>query len=41
MASIDSYALGDDIHGLVHFIFEETDLRIFESYSEYDAELRE
>ena len=41
MASIDFYALGDDIRGLVHFIFEETDLRIFESYSEYDAELRE
>lgn len=41
MASIDFYALGDDIRGLVHFIFEDTDLRIFESYSQYDAELRE
>ena len=41
MASIDFYALKDDIRGLVHFIFEETDLHIFESYSEYDSELRE
>src|SRR6266853_1466124 len=41
MASIDFYALKEDIRQLVHFIFEETDLRIFESYSEYDKELRE
>ena len=41
MASIDFYALKDDIRGLLHFIFEETDLRIFESYSEFDAELRQ
>jgi hypothetical protein len=41
MASIDFYALRDDIRELVHFIFEETDARVFESYSEYDAELRE
>src|SRR2546428_10846032 len=41
MASIDFYALKDDIRLLVHFIFEQTDLRIFESYSEYDKELRE
>ena len=38
---MDFYALKDDIRGIVHFIFEETDFRIFESYSEYDAELRE
>jgi len=41
MASIDFYALGDDIRGLVHAIFEESDLRVFESYSRYDSELRE
>lgn len=41
MASIDFYALGSDIRKLVHFIFEESDLRIFESYSKYDTELRE
>ena len=41
MASIDFYALKDDIRQLVYFIFEETDLRVFESYSEYDKELRE
>jgi hypothetical protein len=41
MASIDFYALKEDIRGLVHAIFEESDLRVFESYSEYDAELRE
>jgi hypothetical protein len=41
MASLDFYALRDDIRELVHFLFEETDARVFESYSEYDAELRE
>ncbi|MBA4149612.1 MAG: hypothetical protein H0X66_15990 [Verrucomicrobia bacterium] len=41
MASIAFYALKDDIRGLFHFIFEETDFRVFESYSAYDAELRE
>lgn len=41
MASLDFYALEEDIRGLVHFMFEETDLRIFESYSAYEAELRE
>jgi hypothetical protein len=41
MASISFYALSDDIREVVRFIFEETDLRIFESYSRYDSELRE
>lgn len=41
MASIDFYAVRDDIRELVHFIFEKTDARVLESYSEYDAELRE
>jgi hypothetical protein len=41
MASIDFYALKEDIRGLVHAIFEESDIRMFESYSRYDSELRE
>lgn len=41
MASTDFYALKEDIRGLVHAIFEESDLRVFESYSRYDSELRE
>jgi hypothetical protein len=41
MASLDFYALRDDMRALLEFLFGETDLRVFESYSEYDAELRE
>jgi hypothetical protein len=41
MASIDFYALKEDIRGLVHAVFEESDLRVFESYSQYDSEIRE
>ena len=41
MPSIDFYAVTADIRGLIHAILEETDLRIFESYSRYDMELRE
>lgn len=41
MAALDFYALKEDIRGVVHAIFEETELRVFESYSQYDAELRE
>lgn len=41
MANVDFYALQEDIRTLFHFIYEETDLRVFESYSEPDAELRE
>jgi hypothetical protein len=41
MASLDFYALKDDMCALIHFIFRETDLRVFESYSAYDSELRE
>lgn len=41
MANVDFYALKEDLRGLMHFIYEETDLRVFESYSEPDAVLRE
>ena len=41
MASLDYYALKDDIREVVGFVLGETDCRIFESYSEYDSELRE
>ncbi len=41
MAQLDFYAVREDIRGLLHFIFEETDVRVFEEYSEYDRELRE
>jgi hypothetical protein len=41
MASIDFYALKEDIRVLIHAIFVESDIRIFESYSRYDEELRE
>src|SRR5688500_15610156 len=41
MANLDFYAVKDDIRALMHFIFEETDVRVFESYSECDQELRE
>jgi hypothetical protein len=41
MASIDFYALKQDLQALVDFIVRETDLRVFESYSAYDARVRE
>ena len=41
MANLDFYALKEDLRGLLHFIYEETDLRVFESYSQPDAVLRE
>lgn len=41
MASVGFYALREDMRELLHFLFEETDVRIFESYSEFDAKLRE
>jgi hypothetical protein len=41
MANVDFYAAKEDLRSLLHFIFEETDLRVFESYSEPDSELRE
>ena len=41
MAGIAFYALREDVRSLIHEILEETDLRIFESYSRYDSDLRE
>jgi hypothetical protein len=41
MANVDFYAVKEDIRGLMHFLYEETDLRVFESYSEPEKELRE
>jgi hypothetical protein len=40
MAQIDFYALKEDIRSLFHFIFEETDLEVFEMHSELNAALR-
>ncbi len=40
MAQIDFYALKEDIRSLFHFIFEETDMEVFEMYSDFDAALR-
>jgi hypothetical protein len=40
MAQMDFYALREDIRSLFHFIFEETDLEVFEMNSELDAALR-
>ena len=37
---MDFYALKEDIRRLFHFIFEETDLEVFEMHSEPDAALR-
>jgi hypothetical protein len=40
MAQMDFYALKEDIRSLFHFIFEETDLEVFEMHSQFDATLR-
>ncbi len=41
MASLDFYAIEQDISDVLEFVLTETDCKIFESYSEYDKELRE
>ena len=41
MASLNFYAWTDDMRALLEFLFGETDVRVYESYSDYDAELRE
>jgi hypothetical protein len=41
MAGFSFYAVTEDLRQLFHFLFEETDVRVFESYSEPDAVLRE
>ncbi len=40
MANLDFYGLKSDLETVLSFIYDETDIVIFESYSEYDRELR-
>ena len=40
-ARLDFFAAEADQRALFDFLFSATDVRVFESYSEYDAELRE
>jgi len=41
MPWFDFYATPEDIQNIIEFIYNETDCRVFETYSEYDCELRE
>lgn len=41
MGTLDFFAAKEDLRALLAFLFEETDARVFEHYSEYDQELRE
>ncbi|MEO0574355.1 MAG: hypothetical protein AAF004_02745 [Pseudomonadota bacterium] len=41
MAQLDFYALRSDIETILEFVFEQTDCRVFESYSRPSHELRE
>jgi hypothetical protein len=41
MASLDFYAIEQDISDVLEFVLNETDCNIFESYSEHNKELRE
>jgi hypothetical protein len=41
VANLNFFAATDDQRLLIEFLFLSTDVRIFESYSEYDQELRE
>lgn len=40
-ANLDFFAAEDDLRAVLDFIFSSTDARVFESYSEFGAELRE
>jgi hypothetical protein len=40
-ANLDFFAAKADQRAVLDFLFSATDVRVFESYSEYDAELRE
>jgi hypothetical protein len=40
-ANLDFFAAEADQRAVLDFLFSSTDVRVFESYSEYDAELRE
>lgn len=39
--NLDFFAAEDDVRAGLDFLFSSTDARVFESYSEYDADLRE
>lgn len=39
--NIDFFAAEADLKALLDFLFSQTDVRVFESYSEFDSELRE
>lgn len=41
MSNCDFYAVRDDLISLLDFIYDETDCRVYESYSEYGKNLRE
>jgi hypothetical protein len=41
VANLDFFAAGSDQNALVEFLFSSTDVRVFESYSEFGQELRE
>jgi hypothetical protein len=40
-ANLDFFAAGTDQWALLDFLFSSTDVQVFESYSEFDADLRE
>jgi hypothetical protein len=39
--SLNFFAAESDLRAILDFLFSQTDARVFESYSDYDAELRE
>jgi hypothetical protein len=41
MANLNFFAVRDDMLALLSFVYSETDCVVFESYSRYDAELRQ
>jgi len=41
MATLDFFAVRDDLLALLDFIYSETDCAVYESYSRYDSELRQ
>ena len=41
MATLDFFAVRDDLLDLLGFIYSETDCVVYESYSRYDSELRQ
>src|SRR3954470_323366 len=39
--NLDFFAAEDDVRAVLDFLFSSTGVRVFESYSDYDADLRE